>query len=224
MSFPEVPFPVAPPRVDSDPARGLRQIAQWAYNRFQEIARIFSSPRFRPVEVVDELPPPGQKGRVAILTTDNKIYRDTGTEWTASVPTVDLSGVIETHQIGDGAVTTVKLGNFSVTSEKLEDQAVTTAKLRDLSVTTTKIGDNAITKIKFAPGLEPIEVVDELPPPGNPGRVVILTSDYKLYRDTGTEWTSAVPTSDLEGQIDGSQIIDFAITERKMKLSTHMIY
>jgi hypothetical protein len=48
------------------------------------------------------------------------------------------------------------------------------------------------------------------------GRMVFLTSDSKLYRYTGSAWTTAVPTSDLSGQVISTQISDDAITTAKL--------
>ena len=130
----------------------------------------------KPVEVVGTLPAPGTVGRVVFLTTDNKLYRDTGTAWTAAVPAVDITGQISSGQIADGS----------------------------------------IAGTKFASGLKPIEVVGTLPAAGTIGRVVFLTTDNKLYRDTGSVWTAAVPAVDLTGQITTVQISSTAITSDKI--------
>ncbi len=61
------------------------------------------------VEIVTDLPTTGNfPGRVVYLTTDQKLYRWTGTVWTAAVPTVDLVGQIVAEQVADGAITTAK--------------------------------------------------------------------------------------------------------------------
>lgn len=74
------------------------------------------------------------------------------------------------------------------------------------------IGENL-----FSDDLRPIERVAALPSTGlTQGRVVLLTSDNKLYRYTGNAWTSAVPATDLTGQINGTQIADAAITATKI--------
>ena len=53
-----------------------------------------------------------------------------------------------------------------------------------------QIAGGAIDLAKFAPGLTPVQVVSVLPAPGVPGRVAFLTTDQKLYRDTGATWTA----------------------------------
>ena len=58
-------------------------------------------------------------------------------------------------------------------------------------------------------GLSAPEIVDVLPNFGNfPGRLVFLTTDNKLYRWTGTEWTASVPAVDITGQISAAQIAE----------------
>lgn len=49
------------------------------------------------------------EGRMVFLTTDDKLYRYTGTAWTSAVPATDISGTIANSQIGNGAVSTSKL-------------------------------------------------------------------------------------------------------------------
>lgn len=125
----------------------------------------------RPPEIFDVLPAPGNKGRIVFLTSDNKLYRDTGTGWTVEVSTVDLVGTITSDQISDGAVGIAK----------------------------------------FAAGISAPEILNSLPAPGNKGRLVFLTTDNKLYRDTGTAWTVEVSTLDLVGTISSAQIADGSI-------------
>lgn len=183
-----------------------------------------------PIGTFGALPNPvGYVGpQTVFLNTEKKLYRYTGTAWTAAVPTVDLTGVIETTQLADGAVTTVKLGDAQVSSTKLADGSVITAKIGDLQISTTKLADGSITtpKIgagavdltKFASGIQPVAIVAALPnPAGYTGaKTVLLTTDNKLYRYTGTAWTAAVPTTDLSGQITTTQITDDAITTPKI--------
>ena len=70
----------------------------------------------------------------------------------------------------------------------------------------------------FAEGIEPISVVNELPnPSGYTGsNLVFLTSDSKVYRYNGTSWTSAVPSTDISGQLQEAQIAVNAITKAKL--------
>ncbi len=142
-----------------------------------------------PIATVAALPAvAGYTGpKVVLLSTDGKLYRFTGTAWTAAVPTADLSGTVGSAQIADGAVIAAK------------------------------IADASIGAGKFAAGLEPIATVAALPAvAGYTGpKVVLLSTDGKLYRFTGTAWTAAVPTADLSGTISTGQIADAALTTAK---------
>lgn len=61
-------------------------------------------------EIVGALPGTNLfEGRVVYLTTDDKLYRYTGSAWTAGVPTVDLTGQIASGQIADAAVVASKI-------------------------------------------------------------------------------------------------------------------
>jgi len=77
-------------------------------------------------------------------------------------------------------------------------------------------GEGVIDISKFADGLAPIERVDTLPSPGNVGRIVFLTTDNTVYRDTGSEWTSNVSATNITGQITETQINDASITTPKI--------
>jgi hypothetical protein len=128
-----------------------------------------------PVEIFASLPDTGNfEGRVVFLTTDDKLYRYTGSAWTAAIPTTDLTGTISTAQIAASAI--------------------------DVS--------------KFASGIRPVEILAALPGSGNfAGRLVFLTSDNKLYRHTGSDWTAAVPSTDISGQLADAQIAALAASK-----------
>ena len=104
-----------------------------------------------------------------------------------------------------------------VEEASLADLAVTQAKLADLAVTLEKLAAGSVDITKCASTISPPEIFPALPEPGNPGRMVLLTTDFKLYRDTGTEWTTHVATADLIGTISGEQISDAAIDAAKLK-------
>lgn len=56
-----------------------------------------------------------------------------------------------------------------------------------------------------------IDIVATLPGSGEfQGQIVFNEADNKLYRWTGSAWTSAVPTTDLTGQVTDAQIADMA--------------
>jgi len=122
-----------------------------------------------PVGIVDSLPSvSGYTGaNVVFLTTDSKLYRFTGSAWTAATSTQDLTG-----ELGEGL---------------------------------------------FSDDLRPIERVASLPTTNlTQGRVVLLTTDNKLYRYTGNAWTANIAATDINGQISSGQIADDAITTTKI--------
>lgn len=85
-------------------------------------------------------------------------------------------------------------------------------------IVAAQVADSAITTAKFASGIEPVQVVDALPSAaGYAGpKVVLLSTDGKLYRYASGAWTTAVPTTDLSGAISGTQISDGAISTAKL--------
>lgn len=103
----------------------------------------------RPVQIVTSLPtlPSASypQGATVVLTTDNKLYRSTGSAWIASVPTADLSGQIGTTQIADDAITTQKIAALAVTAAELAANAVTAGKLAADAVTAGTIAAGAVT-------------------------------------------------------------------------------
>jgi hypothetical protein len=85
-----------------------------------------------------------------------------------------------------------------------------------LSVSTADL-EGTLGANLFSDTLRPVERVTSLPTTNlTQGRIVLLTTDNKLYRYTGNVWTSAVPATDVTGQITGTQITDNAITTSKI--------
>lgn len=79
----------------------------------------------------------------------------------------------------------------------------------------------SLSRPLFAETIIPPEVVDALPSLPDTsypqGCLVFLTTDEKLYRNTdGSTWSTAVPTTDLLGEITETQIADDAITTPKI--------
>ena len=84
-----------------------------------------------PVEIVDTLPTTGNyEGRVVFLTTDEKLYRHTGSAFTKATDGADISantitagaiaaGAIGADQIAANAITATKIAANAVTAEKL---------------------------------------------------------------------------------------------------------
>ena len=105
----------------------------------------------RPIERVAALPSTGlTQGRVVLLTSDNKLYRYTGSAWTAAVPATDVTGQIVGTQISDNSVTTSKIAANSITASEISAGSVTTDKLSASAVSADKIAANAVTASKIA--------------------------------------------------------------------------
>ena len=114
----------------------------------------------RPVEVVSALPSSDNfAGRTAVLTTDNKLYRYTGTAWTAAVNSTDISGTLSAAQIASltaaqitGTLTNSQIADLSaakitgsIVGTQILDGAISTAKLAAGSVSTAKLSAGAVT-------------------------------------------------------------------------------
>lgn len=107
-----------------------------------------------PVSVVDILPSPsGYTGpRTVLLTTDAKLYRYDGSQWTSAVPTVDLTGQLTGTQIGNDTIDVSKLAAGAVTNTKIATDAVTTSKIAPGSITTPELAANSVVSSKIVSG------------------------------------------------------------------------
>ena len=130
-----------------------------------------------PVEIVGTLPSTDNfAGRIAFLTTDNKLYRHTGSAWVASVASADISGTLTDAQLAGiaaskisgqltdaqiaavasskltGQITQTQITDDAISAPKIAAGAVTTAKLSAGAVTANEIASNAITAVKIDAG------------------------------------------------------------------------
>lgn len=195
-----------------------------------------------PVAVVDALPNPVGGPSLVFLTTDQKLYRNAGTEYVRSIPAADVSGQLIATQIADAAVTTAKFAQgiepiaivntlpaalggpsvvFLTTDGKLYrntgdgyTRLIETSDL-DGQILSSQIADAAINTAKFAAGIEPVGIVDVLPNVATGPKLVFLTTDSKLYRNNGTAYVRTVPTTDITGTIVSAQIADAAVNTAK---------
>jgi hypothetical protein len=94
------------------------------------------------------------------------------------------------------------------------------------SAQTSTPGGGTITNIdQFSAGLRPIRIVTALPPLPNAeyklGDLVLLTTDWKLYRLTLNGWTAAVDGADImQGTIGAAQIVAGSITGDRIAAGT----
>lgn len=110
-----------------------------------------------PVHVVDHKPAGAEWAlysptAVFLYTVDRKLYRRTGDDWTAVVPTADLEGQLQTPQFAPGSVTSVVLGDGAVISAKIPMGAITAPKIAVAAVTVSAIADGAVTTAKIPDG------------------------------------------------------------------------
>lgn len=109
-----------------------------------------------------------------------------GTTWHVAVKAVDMAG------------------NVSALSP--EESIVVSG------VSAGQLADNAIDAAQLAPGLTFINVVSSFPGSPSQGDVVFLTTDKKLYRYDGTQWTAEVDGADIAANsIQAGQIAAGAI-------------
>jgi hypothetical protein len=108
------------------------------------------------IESVGALPtlpdPDYPQSKVVFLTTDNKLYRSTGSAWTAEVPAVDITGALVEAQIGAGAITETKIGTDAVTSVKIAANAIIAGKIAANAISANEIQADAVTTNKILAG------------------------------------------------------------------------
>jgi len=155
-------------------------------------------------------------GQIKFLTTTQTLYVWTGTEWTTELYTASNvdPGAITAASFAAGiepisAVSTLPSPGgytgpnivFLTTDKKLyryDSSVPEFTSLVDTADITGTLGENL-----FSDTLRPIERVTTLPTTNLvTGRVVMLTSDSKLYRYTGSEWTSSIAAADLTDQLN----------------------
>jgi hypothetical protein len=107
----------------------------------------------RPVEIVASLPTTGNvEGRTVYLTTDDKLYRYTGSAWTAATAAGDIAGQIVGTQISDGAISTPKLAAGVVTADKIAANSITAGQIAAGAIGAQQIAAKAITVDKLLVG------------------------------------------------------------------------
>lgn len=194
----------------------------------QEVLNLFSEAGAYGIEPVATLPETGDfDGQIKYDTTNNKLWRwdATAEEWTDDIFSI-TSGSVDEASFAAG------IEPVKIVSELPNPSGYTGAKIvflttdnklyrYDGSAWTNSIAaadiDGTLSAENFSQSLRPVEVVSALPSSGNfQGRTVVLTSDNKIYRYTGSSWTAAVPTTDLSGTITAGQIAANAITAGKI--------
>jgi hypothetical protein len=107
----------------------------------------------RPVELVDVLPTTGNfEGRIVYVKQDDKLWRYTGTQWTAATAAQDITGTLNSTQIGENQILTGHLSANAVTSDKLVAGSVTAGKIAAGAVSTTELAAESVTATKLFAG------------------------------------------------------------------------
>lgn len=133
------------------------------YERVFSVTRVTSG-----YEIVTSLPTTNLfEGRMVYLKTDKKLYRYTGSTWTAAVAATDitgqltdaqlasiaaakLTGQITQTQITDGAISTPKLAAGAVTSNEIAAGTIVAGNIAASTITGTQIAAGTITANKIA--------------------------------------------------------------------------
>jgi hypothetical protein len=137
----------AVPAIDITGQVATAQIADGAINTAKFASGI------RPVRIVANTSAAGQvAGDIVFSTADNKLYRWTGSAWTAAVPAVDVTGQITSGQITDGAVIAGKIAALAVSASELANGAVTSGKIAASAVIADKIAARSVSLEKLFVG------------------------------------------------------------------------
>ena len=155
-------------------------------------------------------------GQVKLLTTTNTLYVWTGSAWSTDLFTASNvdPGSITAASFASGvepisAVNTLPSPTgytgpslvFLTTDSKVYRYDSSVPEFTTLVATTDLSG--TLGEDLFSDTIRPIERVGTLPTTNlSTGRVVMLTTDNKLYRYSGTSWTSAISAADLDDQLN----------------------
>jgi hypothetical protein len=155
-------------------------------------------------------------GQIKFLTTTSELYVWNGTAWTTDLFTASSvdPGSITAASFASGvepisAVTSLPSPTgytgtslvFLTTDSKVYRYDSSVPEFTTLVNTTDLSG--TLAESLFSDTIRPIERVGTLPTTSlSTGRVVMLTTDGKLYRYNGTSWTSAISAADLDDQVN----------------------
>jgi hypothetical protein len=96
------------------------------------------------------------EGRLVYLTTDDKLYRYTGSSFVSTIAAADVTGTLADAQLAaiaatkiTGQITTTQITDSSISTPKLASGSVTTAVLAAGAVTAATIASGAVTTQKL---------------------------------------------------------------------------
>jgi len=171
------------------------------------------------IEPVTSLPATGDHvGQVKLLLPENELYVWTGTAWSDQIFTASsvdpgsitaasfASGVEPVSVVTSlpsptaytGPVFVFNTGESPPKIYRYDSSVPEFTALVNTNDLTGTLPENI-----FSDDLRPVERVATLPTTGlTTGRVVMLTTDSKLYRYSGTAWTTAISAVDLDDQVN----------------------
>ncbi len=157
-------------------------------------------------------------GQVKLLTTTDTLYVWTGSAWSTDIFTASNvdPGSITAASFASGvepisAVSSLPTASgytgpaviFNTSDKKLYRYDSSIPEFTTLISTTDLSG--TIGSSQFSTSLRPIEVVSSLPTTSlTQGRVVMLTTDNKIYRYNGTSWVKTISAADLDDQLNAA--------------------
>ena len=160
-------------------------------------------------------------GKVAASIAGQGSFATINQITSANSGTLVGANAVTTALIAAGAVGTTQIANNAVTTALIANAAVGTTQIANNAVTTALLSSGAVGITNLASGLRPVEILGVLPAAGIQGRVVLLTTDNKLYRDTGVAWTVAVAGADIvANSITAGQIAAGTITTTQIAAAT----
>lgn len=116
----------------------------------------------QPVLILSGAPPttPGTfVGQVAVSTTDNQLYRWSGSAWTLAVPAVNITGQLTDAQLAaiaaakiTGQITTTQITNNAITTPLISAGAVVSASIAANTIVAANIAAGTITSTEIAAG------------------------------------------------------------------------
>jgi hypothetical protein len=185
----------------------------------QGVEDLFANANVNQVEIVSSLPASGDyTGQVVFLTTDNQLYRWTGSAWTAAVPSTEVTGQLTDAQLAaiaaakiTGQITTTQITDDAITTPKINAGAVSSAEIAAGAVVADKIASNAITTAKIEAGAVTANEIASATITGN--KIVANTITGGLLSTAGIITSSAQIDDAL---ITNAKIDNGAITAAKI--------
>jgi predicted phage tail protein len=172
--------------------------------------RVFSVSKVKTgYEIVSSLPSTNLfVGRMVFLTTDNKLYRYTGSAWTTAVPAVDISGTVSDAQIAGLAAAKIT-GQLSNT--QIADLAATkiTGQLSN-----AQIADLAATKISGTLSDAQLAAISAAKITGQLSDSQLQAiSAAKIAGQLTSSQIASIEAAKIAGQLSDSQIASVSLTK-----------